>query len=257
MLDIFGELEAAENDFVSICRLIERIALMSSHESPSRAADVPTICKWLLKRISESDKPIPCLRVLTAYYAIEVKFPDDTIEYDRAWVIQKLSSIIGMAKLPLKEHENAGPDDWFDHALHTSGFLRCEIEEFIPELVKKIEFPALQERTTDINLVAIETKFSSSQISNTAEIADNPDQPCKWDNFKGRDTALMMIAGLAISLSKSSGGIIVGDRLNVSAIARAAAKSINDYGDGVDLSDKALRNLVTEALKLHASKIEG
>lgn len=138
MLDIFGELEAAENDFVSICRLIERIALISSHESPSRAADVPTICKWLLKRISESDKPIPCLRVLTAYYAIEVKFPDDTIEYDRAWVIQKLSSIIGMAKLPLKEHENAGPDDWFDHALHTSGFCAARLRSLFLSWLKKL-----------------------------------------------------------------------------------------------------------------------
>lgn len=161
MLDIFGELEAAENDFVSICRLIERIALISSHESPLRPAGVPTICKWLLKRISESDKPIPCLRVLTTYYATEVKFPDDSIEHDRAWVIQKISSIIGMGKLPLKEHEDAAPDDWFDHTLHSTGFLRDEIEDFIPELVKKIEFPPMQARGEEIALVSINSSYQA------------------------------------------------------------------------------------------------
>jgi len=256
VLNIFGELEAAEIDFVSICRLIERIAIISSHESPERPVDVPTICKWLLKRISESEKPLPCLRVLTSYYAIEVKFPNDPIERDREWVIQKLSSIIGMKKLPLKQDENADTDDWFDETVHISGFLRSEIEEFIPELVKIIKFPPLQEGNVEMNLVSMETKYSATPVFNASETEDIPEQSCEWGNFKGKDTALMMIAGMAIALSKSGESFKRSGEINVSAVVRAAAQAINRYGAGVDVTEKALHNLVRDALKQHISKID-
>lgn len=77
----------------------------------------------------------------------------------------------------------------------------------------------------------------------------------QWGNFAGKDTALKLIAGMAIALEKSQGKYLRGGKLNKSEVARTATKLINDHGDGIDVTSKALIMLIDEALELHASKI--
>lgn len=84
---------------------------------------------------------------------------------------------------------------------------------------------------------------------------ENLHEPTQWGCFAGKDTALKLIAGMAIALEKSQGKYLRGGKLNKSEVARTATKLINDYGDGIDVTSKALIMLIDEALELHASKI--
>lgn len=255
MLDIKGDFSKVEAEFVSVCRLVERLQIISRHESRSGEATVVDVCNWLKMKIAEMGIFLPEIKKLSDFYTIENIFPDGGVKENTEWLIDKLNVIIKMKCLPLKNDEEPDIDDWFDQRLHTNGFLRGEIEDFIPELVKVIEFPALQPRETKINVSSIETKYAPSPQSHPQESVDIAEQPCEWNNFKGRDTALMMIAGMAIALSKSGESFKRGGELNVSAVARAAAQAINRFGAGVDVTDRALENLVRDALKQHTSKL--
>ncbi|KLF01743.1 hypothetical protein YA24_15350 [Klebsiella aerogenes] len=77
----------------------------------------------------------------------------------------------------------------------------------------------------------------------------------EWDKFAGKDTALKMIAGMAIALEKTKGKYVRGGKLNKSEISRTVSKLIGEYGDGVGVTDKALIMLIDEALRLYAPKI--
>lgn len=73
-------------------------------------------------------------------------------------------------------------------------------------------------------------------------------------SFAGKDTALKLIAGMAIALEKSGGKYVRGKNLNKSEVARSASRSILEHGDGIDVTDKALTMLINEALNTYASK---
>lgn len=73
--------------------------------------------------------------------------------------------------------------------------------------------------------------------------------------FRGKNTALMLIAGLAIALEKSGESFKRSGKMNKSAIINAAEHAISSYGDGVNVTDKALRDWLDMALKQHASKL--
>ncbi|MDV1440374.1 hypothetical protein RZQ47_01370 [Klebsiella variicola subsp. variicola] len=78
----------------------------------------------------------------------------------------------------------------------------------------------------------------------------------KWSEFAGKETALMMIAGLAVALEKSGGRYIRGGRLNKSAVARAAIDAINEHGEGTEITTKALTDLLNEAISTKVAKLE-
>ncbi|HFN6063971.1 TPA: hypothetical protein ACHFOR_005026, partial [Klebsiella pneumoniae] len=78
--------------------------------------------------------------------------------------------------------------------------------------------------------------------------------PKGWGEFAGKDTALKLIAGMAIALEKSGGKYVRGKNLNKSEVARSASRSILEHGDGIDVTDKALTMLINEALNTYASK---
>ncbi|MCQ0572265.1 hypothetical protein L1C40_25890 [Klebsiella pneumoniae] len=77
----------------------------------------------------------------------------------------------------------------------------------------------------------------------------------QWGDFAGKDTALKLIAGMAIALEKTQGKYIRGGKLNKSEVARTAINLIGEYGGGIHVTNKALIMLLDEALSLHASKL--
>lgn len=81
-------------------------------------------------------------------------------------------------------------------------------------------------------------------------------EPVKWGRFAGKETALMMIAGLAVALEQSGGRYLRGARLNKSAVVEAARKAINDYGKGTEITSKAMTDLLRAALESHIVKTE-
>ncbi|HDU4720000.1 TPA: hypothetical protein RFT82_004450 [Klebsiella aerogenes] len=73
----------------------------------------------------------------------------------------------------------------------------------------------------------------------------------QWGEFPGKNTALMMIAGMAIALEKSSKSYRNGERLNKLAIARAVAQNLAALGyQGMVVTEKQMTNLIKEALEI-------
>lgn len=76
--------------------------------------------------------------------------------------------------------------------------------------------------------------------------------------FPGKNTALMMIAGMAIALEKSSKSYRNGERLNKLAIARAVAQNLATLGyQGMVVTEKQMTNLIKEALEVTFPESDG
>ncbi|WP_447765714.1 hypothetical protein [Enterobacter asburiae] len=96
--------------------------------------------------------------------------------------------------------------------------------------------------------------FPDDTSAETSTSVDSHD--ATWQNFAGKGTALMMIAGLSVALEKSGGKYLRGNKLNKSAVARAAIEAINEYGEGTDITPKALTDLLNEALSAKLTNLE-
>jgi len=75
------------------------------------------------------------------------------------------------------------------------------------------------------------------------------------EKFKGKETALMIIAGLSIALGKSADSFKRGGKINQSEVIRAAEFAINAYGSGVNVTARAVRDWIRPALQQYASKL--
>ncbi|MGA9608478.1 MAG: hypothetical protein WBR21_15890 [Rouxiella badensis] len=78
----------------------------------------------------------------------------------------------------------------------------------------------------------------------------------QWSEFAGKDTALMLISGMAVALEQSGGKYVRGGKINKSAVAEAARKAINDYGRGTEITPKALTDLLKSAIEQNLTKLE-
>lgn len=89
-------------------------------------------------------------------------------------------------------------------------------------------------------------------VGKKEELSDNIRYLDQWGEFAGKETALMFIAGMAMSLQKSNPSCRSGSKMNKSGIARAAAKAITDagFGDKV-VTEKQMTNLINDALKTY------
>lgn len=79
----------------------------------------------------------------------------------------------------------------------------------------------------------------------------------EWGKFAGKDTALMLIAGMAVALEKSGGKYSRGGKINKSVVAQTATDAINEYGLGTTITPKALTDLLKKALVAHVTKLDG
>lgn len=97
---------------------------------------------------------------------------------------------------------------------------------------------------------------SADTLSADEAITAQGAEPEKWGRFAGKETALMMIAGLAVALERSGGRYLRGGKLNKSAVVEAARKAINEYGRGTEITSKAMTDLLRAALESHIIKTE-
>jgi len=89
----------------------------------------------------------------------------------------------------------------------------------------------------------------------SSEIVKN-DETARWGEFRGKETALKFIAGMAIALEKAGGRYQRGGKLNKSAVATAAIKAMNEHGNGFKITEKALTDLIDEAFSQYLNKPE-
>lgn len=98
-----------------------------------------------------------------------------------------------------------------------------------------------------------DVSIPSSEGDDVKQLGDGS---AEWADFYGKDTALLMIAGMAVALEKSGGKYVRGGKMNKSAIAESAKKAINDHGLGTMLTNRALTELLRTALDSNFPKLE-
>lgn len=112
----------------------------------------------------------------------------------------------------------------------------------------------------ELHELAIDIDNPPKYLSSCVELQTTPTRDHKEssvsDSFRGEDTALMLIAGLAVTLVKTGDKFKRGGKLNKSEVVRAAEQAIAQYGGDVAVTSKAITNCLTKALSRHASKLE-
>ncbi len=78
----------------------------------------------------------------------------------------------------------------------------------------------------------------------------------QWSEFAGKNTALMLISGMAVALEQSGGKYVRGGKINKTAVVEAARKAINDYGRGTEITSKALTDLLKSAIEQNLTRLE-
>ncbi|EAO9207741.1 hypothetical protein AHZ32_11950 [Salmonella enterica] len=88
------------------------------------------------------------------------------------------------------------------------------------------------------------------QYTQPPETEISTDSGHEWLKFRGRDTALTLISGLAMALCKGHANCTINGRPNHSAIANVATNSLIDAGFLSEMvGDRQLRSLLASALK--------
>ncbi|HBR4754323.1 TPA: hypothetical protein L9W62_000074 [Klebsiella pneumoniae] len=127
-----------------------------------------------------------------------------------------------------------------------------EFEHALPDAQKSYAFyDQLIKKDAARAFAAIE-----SEDEELDKFPDLEERKSTWSSFSGKDTALMMIAGLSVALEKTGGRYIRGGKLNKSAVARAAIDAINEHGEGTEITTKALTDLLNEAISTKVAKLE-
>ncbi|BBO61755.1 hypothetical protein [Serratia marcescens] len=171
-------------------------------------------------------------------------------------------------------YEDPHPDNTGQYWLESEGISSCGYSAFYFKLTELLCFlienslpipegfahalPAAQKRY-DLykKLIQKEVDKFLAEIEEF-EGRNKPSGPVttKWNDFAGKDTALMLIAGMAVALEQSGGKYARGGKINKSAVAEAARKAINDYGKGTEITSKALTDLLKSAIERNITKLE-
>lgn len=233
MIDIQSELDEFNLQFISILDLIEHTKKYTKENNNV------LVSKWLLKRISDFQGEFPELLTINKHYKFEQVYPYTTTEVDLDAFRDILSGVVEHGALPNYDEPPFENSDWNCPIAFDAGFKRNSIERVFPFLGD----PSFFSHT--------EPKVRGEIAEDSADTLD-----LKLNNFAGKDTALMLIAGLAVALEKTSDRFKRGGKLNKSAVILAAEQAINNYGNGVNVTDRALRDWLKLALETHTSKLE-
>ncbi|WJM84901.1 hypothetical protein QUF31_17545 [Dickeya chrysanthemi] len=256
MIDIRAELNKVRDSFISIYDFIY-LAESSTDEN------LLLICQWMLKRIKShvinENNPLN-ICFINQFHEIEYKFgnimwgiQNSEINPDFVFLSRKLDSIINRECLPTKKGILPIEDNqWEDTDFFEFGFKKEELQVIFPELIKSTEIGLKDNISNSSNPLIPQDRDDKNIRSSLPELS----QIESGGSFMGKDTALMLIAGLAIALEKTGGRFKRGGKLNKSAVINAAEQAINSYGSGVNVTNRALRDWLTNALNGYASKLE-
>lgn len=96
---------------------------------------------------------------------------------------------------------------------------------------------------------------AAKELSEDLFSHDNKPDESQQIDFNGKSTTMMIIAGLSAALGKSSDSFKRSGKINQSAIIRAVESAINEYGNGVEVSDRAIRDWIRPAIEQHITKL--
>lgn len=119
----------------------------------------------------------------------------------------------------------------------------------IPNCLSHVENIAYDKYYKKYDLNGNNQQAPNMEVGVTTDI--NEEEPTEWNDFKGKSTAMTLIAGLSLALTRSHNGCRHRNgKPNKSAIAAVAANSVMSAGYLVDIvSDRQLRGLIGNALE--------
>lgn len=186
-----------------------------------------TLPKWMVPYLSRI-----CISLEHAAYFIAGENPNLGLKSEAQTIVNSykdsLWDAVDSGEINAKDithYEN------YDHDRRDCVLIRTEVESW----VRKHDFHWPLPITSKISETtqALETKYLD-----------------QWGEFPGKNTALMMIAGMAIALEKSSKSYRNGEKLNKLAIARAVAQNLASHNyQGMVVTEKQMTNLIKEALE--------
>ncbi|XBS68930.1 hypothetical protein ABK905_20620 [Acerihabitans sp. KWT182] len=223
VIDVKRELEEFESQFVKIMDVIQEV------KTYTQVSDDTLVAKWILKRISDYNKPFPSIYRINKFYEFEYVFSGYGKDPDLDAFRDILSDIIKHKTLPSYDEPPFEDSDWNSKLAFDAGFKREDISDVFPFLTTSPVSSLAQGNINDLDVLKCET-------------------PLDWREFPGKATALMFIAGLATALESTGGKYSRGGKINKSAIADAAVQAINKHGKGTDISSRALTELIKAAL---------
>ncbi|HHQ4311139.1 TPA: hypothetical protein ACSP7Z_001763, partial [Serratia fonticola] len=186
----------------------------------------------------------------------EIEYAYSNAEEDFSFLSRKLSKLIERCCLPIDADDIPFEDnDWVDNAYFQYGFKKSEIEDIFPEL-KKYIYKVAGIISNDISVSSNNTTYLQEYEEPLLPPTIQVNQQSSVCDFSGKETALMLIAGLAVALEKTNERFKRGGKMNKSAVVGAAEHAINTHGKGVNVTSRALRDWLNLALNMHASKLE-
>ncbi len=145
---------------------------------------------------------------------------------------------------------NVGNNDFEDYNV---GVNASEFYSFLKSIKGPIP-PSIFNLNLEVAKMIVTTDFEiPKEIEKNLVVRE---EITEWKQFYGKDTALMLIAGMSVALEQAGGKYLRGNRINKSAVAEAAKKAINDFGCGTELTNKTLTDLIKLALDQHLPKME-
>lgn len=217
-------------DFVGFDRSeIEKLLGINLHDNLDEYtwALKNTLPKWMVPYLSRVN-----ISLGNAAYFIADENPNSSLKNEAQIIVDSykdsLWDAIDSGELNAKDITYY---DNYDHDRRDCVLIRTEVESW----VRKHDFhwPLPVTRKNSETTKVLETKYLD-----------------QWGEFPGKNTALMMIAGMAIALEKSSKSFRNGDKLNKLAIARAVAQNLASHNyQGIVVTEKQMTNLIKEALE--------
>lgn len=191
-----------------------------------------TLPKWMVPYLSRVN-----ISLEHAAYFIANENPNLSLRNEAQIIVSSykdsLWDAIDSGELKAK---NISHYDNFEHDRRDCVLIRSEVESWISKHDFHWPLPVTRKNS------------ETTQVSETKYL----DQ---WGEFPGKNTALMMIAGMAIALEKLSKSYRNGTKLNKLAIARAVAQNLASHNyQGMIVTEKQMTNLIKEALEAILTK---
>lgn len=233
MFDIEAELEEAYGKFISLSELADLV------RSSSRAT-FSTVAEWLLMKFNQMNSAgrLPPLVIFNHFSEIQPFHSYDCREFDLQELTPHLLNLKNNNCLPYT-HPAEGEKGkyWVSGSFDRLGFEREKIADcFNPQLKALI-------------LAEVDIDTNDLEPAQPAQLIDTD------SSFRGKDALLDIIAGQAITIGKLSGKHSRATGINKSALVRDIFAAINDYGRGMLIDDRRVRDLISEALASRANRL--
>lgn len=227
-MDLLKEHQSQMMKFVTFKESVALLATKYPEATNSQLAEI------LLRKMLREERPLLEVYFLSATNEMVISSPDANAHNNAtsANIIENMYECI--------INGTAYSSEFSKHVYYEMAGRRISVENY------GFKREALQKFFHDIG--------QDIDVYKSAQPATSADALPFWNTHeKGMETALKFVAGLSIALGKSGSKYRRGEKLNHSAIAKAAQDALIDFNPDVEIvTERQLTNLINEALKKYS-----